>query len=126
MRRGHKTETVPTNDSAIVTKALLRAAEALGLTDAELGSVVGVHASTVSRMRTRGATVDLGRKEGEAALAFIRFYRSLSALLVDKTSCGAWFRANNRGVRGVPAERVRTFEGLIDVGRYVDAMRGKV
>jgi hypothetical protein len=29
-------------------------------------------------------------------------------------------------VRGIPAERIRTVEGLVDVVQYLDAMRGRL
>jgi hypothetical protein len=32
--------------------------------------------------------------------------------------------ADNTHVGGIPAERIRTVEGLVDVVRYLDAMRG--
>jgi len=114
------------SDAAIVTKAAMRAAEALGLSDVDLGSIIGISGSTVSRMRSRERTIDPNTKEGELALTFLRLYRSLGALLGDAGSCAAWFHAENTHLGGVPAELVRSAGGLIDVSRYLDAMRGKV
>ena len=125
MMRAHATARAPEPD-AVLTKATLRAAEALDLTDGQLARIIGVSGPSVSRLRSSTRRIDPGGKEGELALTFLRMYRSLSALLGDASSCRAWFHSENTHLRGVPAERVRTAEGLVDVTRYLDAMRGKL
>jgi hypothetical protein len=66
-------------------------------------------------------------KEGELALLFLRLFRSLDALVGgDDAKARAWLHADNSHVRGVPAERIRTVEGLVDVVQYLDAMRGRL
>jgi hypothetical protein len=121
----HSTTSAP-DPSAVLTKAVLRAAEALNVSDAHLATVIGVSASSLSRMRSAARTIDPSTKEGELALAFVRMYRSLNALLGNTASCRAWFHAENTHLRGVPAALVRKVEGLVDVIQYLDAMRGKV
>ena len=44
----------------------------------------------------------------------------------DGDRAQAWYRAGNRHLGGAPAERVQSLEGLVDVVRYLDAMRGKL
>jgi hypothetical protein len=125
--RAHSHATTATPDpSNVLTKAVVRGAEALGMSDAQLAAVIGVSASSLSRMRSGVRTIEPGSKEGELALTFLRMYRSLSALLNDKASCRAWFEAENTHLGGVPAVLVRRVEGLVDVTQYLDAMRGKV
>jgi hypothetical protein len=110
----------------VLTKATLRAAERLGVADAALARVVGVSASSVSRMRS-GRTIDPAHKEGELALLFLRLYRSLDALLGgDGESCRRWLHARNAHLGGVPAEVIQTVNGLVHVTQYLDAMRGKL
>ncbi len=111
---------------AVLTKATLRAAEALDVTDAQLARIIGVSGASVSRLRSSARRIDPAGKEGELALTFLRMYRGLAALLGDAASCRAWFHSENTHLRGVPAERVRTAEGLVDVTQYLDAMRGKL
>jgi hypothetical protein len=53
-------------------------------------------------------------------------FRSLDALLGDTESCRKWLHAENTHLGGVPAELVRSAEGLVHVIRYLDAMRGKL
>jgi hypothetical protein len=114
------------NPARVLTKATLRAAERLGVADAALARVVGVSASSVSRLRS-GRTIDPAEKEGELALLFLRLYRSLDALLGgDAESCRGWLHARNVHVGGVPAELIQTIPGLVHVTEYLDAMRGKL
>jgi transcriptional regulator with XRE-family HTH domain len=110
----------------VLTKATLRAAARLGVPDAVLARVVGVSASSVSRLRS-GRAIAPGEKEGELALLFLRLYRSLDALLGgDAESCRRWLHARNAHVGGVPADLIQTIPGLVHVTEYLDAMRGKL
>jgi hypothetical protein len=126
MRAQTRDPTAAPDRSAVLTKAVLRAAGALDVSDAHLATVIGVSASSLSRMRSAARSIDPATKEGELALAFVRMYRSLNALLGDNASCRAWFHAENRHLRGVPAALVRKVHGLVGVLQYLDAMRGKV
>lgn len=110
---------------AVLTKATRRAAEFLGLSDAILAEVLGVSASTVSRMRD-GRPIDPDSHEGECALLLVRVFRGLDALLGDLESCRKWMRAKNLHLGGVPADLIRTVQGLVRVTQYLDAMRGKL
>ena len=110
--------------AAVVAKAALAAAERLGMSNRHLSTVIGLSEASVSRMQ-RGRGVDPASKEGELALMLARLFRSLDALVGgDDTKSRAWLHATNDHLGGVPAERIRTVEGLVDVVQYLDAMRG--
>lgn len=111
---------------AVLTKATLRAARLLGLTDAALGNVLGVSAASVSRLGAGTREIAPSQTEGQLALLFVRMYRSLDALLGDSESCRRWLHAENAHLGGIPAELIRTVEGLVHVTKYLDAMRGKL
>lgn len=109
---------------AVLSKAVLRAAERLGLNQAALAEVVGVSAASVSRMQ-QGRAVELRAKDRECALFLVRIFRSLDALVGgDPAKARAWFTSDNRHLGGVPAELVRRIGGLTRVAEYLDAMRG--
>ena len=111
---------------ATIAKALLRAASALGLRNSDIARVVGTSEASVSRL-SRGRTVDPASKEGELALLFIRLFRSLDAIVGgNEAQARAWLHAHNHHVAGIPADRIRSVQGLVDVVRYLDAMRGRV
>jgi hypothetical protein len=109
----------------VLTRAALRAASLLGVARKDLAIVLGVSPSTVSRLDDR--PLDPARKEGELAVLFVRLFRSLDALLGGRTDKARdWLHAPNHHLGGVPAERIRTVTGLVDVIEYLDALRGKV
>ena len=110
----------------VLAKATLSAAERLGLRNRQIASVIGSSEASVSRLGS-GRALDPASKEGELALMFLRLYRSLDALVGgDDTKSRAWLHADNDHLGGIPAERIRTVEGLVDVVQYLDAMRGRL
>ncbi|MDH4282255.1 MAG: DUF2384 domain-containing protein [Myxococcales bacterium] len=116
------------DEASVVSNALLRASEVLGLSSAELAEIIGTSESTLSRIRNRKrGPIPLGTKEGELALLFLRVFRSLDALVGgSEAHAKAWLHAENRHVGGVPLRRMKTIEGLVDVAEYLDAMRGTI
>ncbi|MEO8798393.1 MAG: antitoxin Xre-like helix-turn-helix domain-containing protein [Polyangiaceae bacterium] len=113
--------------SIVVTKATSRAASMLGLSQKELARILGVSESTASRMASGKHVLDVGKKEGELALLFVRVFRSLDALVGgSEDKARAWLTAENTHVGGIPKERIQNVEGLVHVAQYLDAMRGKI
>lgn len=110
----------------VLRKALIGAGERLGLRGKEIAVVIGASEASVSRLRS-GRGLDPATKEGELALLFVRLYRSLDALVGgDDAKARAWLHAHNDHLGGIPAERIRTIEGIVDVVQYLDAMRGRL
>lgn len=108
----------------VVAKATLSAAARLGLSHRQLAAVIGTSEASVSRLQ-RGRAIDPESKEGELALMLVRLFRSLDGLVGgDEQQARAWMHAPNTHVGGVPAERIATVEGFVDVVQYLDAMRG--
>src|SRR5437588_1830272 len=108
----------------VLTKALLRATELLGLSSAVLARVLGVSEASVSRLTSGARTVDPQSKEGELALLLVRVYRSLDALVgTDATQRHAWLHGHNRALNGRPLDLIQRAEGLVNVVAYLDAMR---
>lgn len=110
--------------AAVLAKAVLRAADQLGLKQGELAAVLGIHRTAVSRLRHQ--TLDPASKEGELALLFIRIARALFALTGgDRDWMLHFMRSPNALTGGVPAEQIATIQGLVRVVQVVDALRGK-
>lgn len=113
------------NQARVVSQAVLRAADSLALTAAELARVIGSSEASLSRVRHHTRQIALESKEGELGLLFLRVFRSLDALLGgNQEQVRAWLRAQNDHLRGVPLERMYKVEGLVDVAEYLDALRG--
>jgi hypothetical protein len=108
-------------DPALLSRALFTAGKVLGLSQADLGKVVGRDRTSIAR------GLDPESKAGELALLLLRCYRSLFVLVGGQPAdMRHWMRTENRHTGGVPAEQVKTVQGLARVVEYLDAMRGKV
>ncbi len=116
----------PPEAAPVLARAALAAARRLELRNKHLAEVIGTSEAFVSRLKS-GRGLDPQRTEGQLALLFLRLYRSLDALVGgDDVKARAWLHAPNDHVSGIPAERIRTVEGLVDVVQYLDAMRGRL
>ena len=111
---------------AVLAKATLAAARRLGLTNRDLAGVLGTSDASISRL-SRDRPLRAGSAEAALAALFVRLFRSLDALTGgNEVQSRAWFSAPNRHLGGVPAARVQSVEGLVDVVQYLDAFRGKL
>jgi transcriptional regulator with XRE-family HTH domain len=110
---------------AVLTKATLRAAERLGLTQRVLCAVLGVSPASLSRLG-RSRTIDPQSKEGELATLFVRLYRGLDTLVGGSDDkARAWLEAENSHLHGVPVELIQSVQGFVRTIEYIDAMRAK-
>lgn len=123
-----KAATAPAGSAdAVLTQAVLRAADLLGLSNAELGRVLGISESSVSRLVGRTRLIDPDSKEGELALLLVRVYRSLDALVGgDVAQRHAWLRSRNRSLNGRPADLLTTATGLVNTVAYLDSARARL
>ncbi|MFN7009690.1 MAG: antitoxin Xre/MbcA/ParS toxin-binding domain-containing protein [Allorhizobium sp.] len=117
----------PVSEAATVTKAVIAAAERLGLSARQLAAVIGVSEASVSRMKRLDFRLERGTKPFELALLLIRLFRSLDAIAGgDEMVARGWLRAENLALGGVPLEKIATVSGLVDVLAYLDARRALV
>ena len=110
----------------VLAKAVLNAADQLGLKQAELAAVLGVHRTAVSRLK-QNPTLDPQSKQGELALLLIRVARALYSLAGgDPDRIKHFMHSPNKVTGGIPAQQVQSIQGLMQVLQFVDAMRGKL
>jgi transcriptional regulator with XRE-family HTH domain len=115
------------SEAIVLTKAVLRAADQLGMTYKTLATVIGVSEATVSRMRSGEYELQRGQKAFELGVLFVRFYRSLDAILGgDTTVASAWLRNKNTALDASPLAMIQTVSGLVNVIQYLDARRAVV
>ncbi len=118
---------LPAPAASVARKALVRAAQALGLSQAEVASLLGASAASVSRTFSGARDVDPASAEGRNALLFVRVFRSLDALVGgDAEKARLWLRAHNRHLGAAPLSLLSTPTGLVHVADYLDALRGKL
>ena len=110
----------------VLAKAVLNAADQLGLKQADLAAVLGVHRTAVSRLK-QNPTLDPQSKQGELALLLIRVARALYSLAGgDPDWIKHFMHSPNKVTGGIPAQQVQSIQGLMQVLQFVDAMRGKL
>lgn len=124
----NKSKAVPApSEAAVLTRAALRAAEHLGMTNKALANVIGVSEATVSRMRGGDYTLQRGQKSFELAVLFLRFYRSLDAIVGgDHAVASAWLKNRNTALNAEPLTSIQTVPGLMNAIHYLDARRAIV
>ena len=105
----------------VLSKALVNAGKALGVSQVELGEIIGKDRSNFRH------GLDPNSKAGELALLFIRCYRSLFALVGGRPrDMKHWMHTENRHIGGIPAEQIKSVTGLARVVEYLDAIRAKI
>lgn len=112
--------------ATILSKAVGRAAQRLGLSRTLLAQVLGVSAPTISRLYQGTYQLEPNRKEWEFALLFVRLFRSLDSIVGDEETARAWLNSPNLSLNERPVDLIRNTEGLVRVVHYLDASRGLV
>ena len=112
---------------AVLTKAVLRAADHLGLSNRALSRVLGISEASVSRMGSGAYTLAVSDKTYELAVLFLRLFRSLDAIVSgDALAARRWLQQENTALGGVPAGLIQSVVGLVHVVGYLDARRALV
>ena len=126
MRRQAAPASIP-KAGPTVTKALLRAADRLGLSNKIVAGILGLSEATVSRMANGAYTLPADGKPFELSVLFVRLYRSLDAISGgDDSVARAWLRNDNTALGAAPLKLVQTVPGLVNVIAYLDARRAIV
>lgn len=114
-------------EAEVVTKAAVRAADLLGLSNKVLANVLGVSEATVSRMKRDGYVLRQGQKSFELAVLFLRLYRSVDAIVGgDDAIAGSWLRNENTVLGEKPILLMQSIAGLLHVIAYLDARRAVI
>lgn len=115
------------DESGLLTKATLRAADRLKIKNAVLAKILGVSEPTISRMRNGRYQLARGQKPFELAVLLIRLYRSLDGIVGGDDGVAAdWLTNNNTALDGIPFQLIQSVSGLMNVIHYLDARRAVV
>jgi hypothetical protein len=117
----------PAADGAIVTKAALRAATLLGISNKVLGRIIGVSEASVSRMGSGAYTLSPPDKAFELSVLFVRLFRALDAIAGgDEAVARVWLQSDNAALGGTPLVLIQSVAGLVHAVAYLDARRALV
>lgn len=112
------------NKGRVLTNALIKAADWLGVSATSLSEVVGLSRPTISRMKAGTFNISVETKAFEFGAYFIRVYRSLFAIVSgDQVTARNWLTNYNTALRGVPLELMKSIRGINEVSAYLDARR---
>ena len=116
----------PVEQKVVLAKALLNAADQLGLKQSQLAAILGVHRTAISRLKSK-PELEPSTKQGELALLLIRVSRDLYALTNgDEEWMRHFLNSPNRVTGGVPIVQMERIQGLVSVLNLIDGLRGKI
>jgi len=122
-----RSSTAASADAAVMSKAVVRAARLLGLSQREVADVIGVSVATASRLFAGHYLVAPERaKEWELARLFVRLFRALDALWGHEAAARQWLTSDNLALAARPADLIGSVEGLVRVVNYLDSARGRL
>lgn len=112
--------------NAVLSKAVVRAAERLKIRQAEIAAVIGVSPSVASRLFGGDALPQAG-KALELSILFVRVFRALDAIVGgDEAVAATWLRQPNSALGAIPIELMKTIVGLTSTLSYLDSRRALV
>lgn len=111
----------------VLSEAVARIADFWQLSNARLGSIIGLSSPTVSRLRSGQYRLEPGSKPFELAQHLLRLFRSLDSWLgQDDASTRSWLTTRNIDLEARPIDLLPTVRGLLRTSDYVDALRARV
>ena len=114
-------------ETAVLTKATVRAAQRLGLKNRVLAAVIGVSEATISRMSKNEFTLARESKSFELGAMFVRMFRALDAIVAgDEAVAKAWLTNTNTALGDAPINLIQTVGGLVNVVQYLDSRRARI
>ena len=115
------------SEAAVLSKAAVRAAKLLELTQREVAAALGISEATTSRLFAGKYLLSPERaKEWELARLLVRMFRSLDALWGHEETARLWLASPNTALAARPQDLLRSVEGMVRVVAYLDAARGRL
>jgi hypothetical protein len=112
-------------EGQVVTRAVLRIASKLRLTDQVIGRIIGVSDATVLRMH-QGRYV-LTKKPLELGVLLIRLFESLDRMVCgDEQSTQSWLRSDNSLLGATPIKKIQTASGLTETIAYLETRLARI
>ncbi|MBA3504983.1 MAG: XRE family transcriptional regulator [Betaproteobacteria bacterium] len=127
LHRISASDRAPVSDAAVLSKAVVRAARLLELTQRDVSVALGISQATTSRLFAGKYLLSQDRaKEWELARLLVRMFRSLDALWGHEESARLWLGSDNLALGARPKDLLRSVEGMVRVVTYLDAARGRL
>ena len=111
----------PTMSPALLTMALLRAAEQLNLS-ADLAQLLKITADETAQLQSGSRPLDPDKPEWASALEIVGLFRTLIELLSTPERAKAWLGTPNDALGASPIDLLRSPDAEL-VHRYLSAVR---
>lgn len=105
----------------VVSKALLRATNELGISNARLAQIIGVSAASITRVGQGKLELAEGTKAFELATLIIRLYAALMELVGTQSEAQKWLSGHNLAFDARPVDLITKTEGLVAVVGYLES-----
>ena len=123
----HETYAEQADPGRVLTQAVVRASELMGLSKAALAKILGISPSSAGRMFSGHYQLHSDTKEWEIARLFVRLFRSLDAIMAgDETALRTWLASPNQALAAQPNDLILDVAGLVHTLDYVDAYRARI
>lgn len=117
----------PAEAERVLSKAVVRAAQFLDISNATLAKVLGLSEASASRLAHEKFTLQSGSKPFELAQLFVRLFRGLTAITGgDDAASRSWLVSRNMALRDRPIDLIQSIEGLTRTLNYVDSRRARI
>jgi uncharacterized protein (DUF2384 family) len=110
-------------ESAVLSKAFIRAGQALGLDGTELSAVLGEQELL---LRQGHDLLQFGSEARSRALLLIQLHQSLLAVVGDDQYARRWLDSPNSSLGGRPRDLIKFRTGLEEVVQYICANRALI
>ena len=115
------------SEADVLSKAVVRVAKLLELTQRDVAAALGVSEATASRLFAGKYLLSPEHaKEWELARLLVRMFRSLDALWGHEDTARTWLASPNLALAARPQDLLRSVEGMVRVVAYLDAARGRL
>lgn len=122
-KKGKRTAPDPESPASVLTTAMLIAAQKWNLTYTELGAIIGLSASSVSRLKDGKTFLVPGTKQFELAALFVRAWvAAITHFASLQDEAREWLRRRGGTFQHVvPLEAMKTVPGLVYVCHYLES-----
>jgi hypothetical protein len=110
-------------ESAVLSKAFIRAGEELGLDNTELSAVLNEKVSMVQLLRNGDELLQPGTDAWSRALLLVELYQSLLTVVGSEQSARGWLSSENHSLCSRPLDLITCRTGLEQVVQYLVATR---
>ena len=110
------------NGDWILTKAVLKAALLLEISDKIMAEILGLR--SITSLQSGANALQPKSQEFKEAVMFVRLFTSLHDIVGgDQKVAISWLRNHNFALNGLPIDIIKTPTGLRDVIAYLDSRR---